>query len=145
LREWRQQFQKIESVDLRYDQQIIVNPDLDGAARQPTLSAAVARAAIAAGVKPSALVTREPSHTSAAHVVRLKQTTTRSPGKATHVPKTRTAAVTKTKAAKHEPHWQKHTAPVKRAMSPARTALLSKPQPALRKPSPAIPRGEEKQ
>jgi hypothetical protein len=27
LQEWRQQFQKLESVDLRYDRQIIVNPD----------------------------------------------------------------------------------------------------------------------
>ena len=28
--EWRQQFDKLESVDLRYDRQIIVNPDLPG-------------------------------------------------------------------------------------------------------------------
>ncbi len=27
-REWRQQFDKLESVDLRYENQIIVNPDL---------------------------------------------------------------------------------------------------------------------
>jgi cell division protein FtsQ len=27
LQEWRQQFQKLDSVDLRYDRQIIVNPD----------------------------------------------------------------------------------------------------------------------
>ena len=31
IREWRQQFDKLESVDLRYDRQIIVNPDLGGA------------------------------------------------------------------------------------------------------------------
>src|SRR5712692_316281 len=31
VREWRQQFDKVESVDLRYDRQIIVNPDLNGA------------------------------------------------------------------------------------------------------------------
>jgi cell division protein FtsQ len=31
VREWRQQFDKVESVDLRYDRQIIVNPDLHGA------------------------------------------------------------------------------------------------------------------
>ncbi len=30
VREWRQQFDKLESVDLRYDRQIIVNPDLQG-------------------------------------------------------------------------------------------------------------------
>jgi cell division protein FtsQ len=27
IREWRQQFQKVRSVDLRYDRQVIVNPD----------------------------------------------------------------------------------------------------------------------
>src|SRR2546421_1556818 len=31
--EWRQQFQKLESVNLRYDNQVIVNPDLDGTAK----------------------------------------------------------------------------------------------------------------
>ena len=30
VQEWRQQFDKLESVDLRYDRQIIVNPDLQG-------------------------------------------------------------------------------------------------------------------
>src|SRR5215469_14989600 len=59
LREWRQQFQKLESVDLRYDRQIIVNPDLRGTLRQPLLSAAAAKAAISAGVKPTALRGRE--------------------------------------------------------------------------------------
>src|SRR5215467_15549196 len=43
LREWRQQFRKVESVDLRYDRQIIVNPDLRGTIRQPPLSAAAAK------------------------------------------------------------------------------------------------------
>src|SRR5213075_1912580 len=59
LREWRQQFENLESVDLRYDRQIIVNPDLRGTARQPALSAAVAKAAMSAGVKPAALLSRE--------------------------------------------------------------------------------------
>ena len=54
---WRQQFDKLESVDLRYDRQIIVNPDLHGAPRTPPLSAAAARAAMAAGVKPAVLIT----------------------------------------------------------------------------------------
>ena len=55
---WRQQFQKLESVDLRYDNQIIVNPDMQRTAKQVALSPAVAKAAAAAGVKPAALVTR---------------------------------------------------------------------------------------
>src|SRR5271163_1271738 len=59
---WRQQFQKLESVDLRYDNQIIVNPDMERAAKVATLSPAVAKAAAAAGVKPAALVTRLGPH-----------------------------------------------------------------------------------
>jgi len=55
---WRQQFQKLESVDLRYDNQIIVNPDMEAGAKQAKLTPAAARAAAAAGVKPAALVTR---------------------------------------------------------------------------------------
>ena len=44
---------------MRYDRQIVVNPDLHGAAHQPAISAAAAKAAIAAGVKPTALVSRD--------------------------------------------------------------------------------------
>ncbi|MGA7925309.1 MAG: FtsQ-type POTRA domain-containing protein [Candidatus Sulfotelmatobacter sp.] len=55
---WRQQFQKLESVDLRYDNQIIVNPDMQRTAKEVALSPAVAKTAAAAGVKPAALVTR---------------------------------------------------------------------------------------
>ena len=59
VQQWRQQFEKLESVDLRYDRQIIVNPDLQGAAKQPPLSFSAVKAAMAAGVKPAALVTHE--------------------------------------------------------------------------------------
>jgi cell division protein FtsQ len=62
VKEWRQQFQKLESVNLRYDNQVIVNPDMEGRPKQPTLSASAARAAAAAGVKPAALVTRLNPH-----------------------------------------------------------------------------------
>jgi cell division protein FtsQ len=55
---WRQQFQKLESVDLRYDNQIIVNPDMERPAKSAALTPAAAKAAAAAGVKPAALVTR---------------------------------------------------------------------------------------
>jgi cell division protein FtsQ len=55
---WRQQFQKLESVDLRYDNQIIVNPDIERPAKTAALSPAAAKAAAAAGVKPAALLTR---------------------------------------------------------------------------------------
>lgn len=57
--QWRQQFDKLESVDLRYDGQIIVNPDLAGMTRQPALTPAAAKAAMAAGVKSAAIVNYE--------------------------------------------------------------------------------------
>jgi cell division protein FtsQ len=57
---WRQQFQKLESVDLRYENQIIVNPDVPHTVKESTLSPAAAKAAAAAGVKPAALITRLP-------------------------------------------------------------------------------------
>jgi cell division protein FtsQ len=57
-RQWRQQFDKLESVDLRYENQIIVNPDLEGTAKRAALSPAAARTAIAAGVKPAALISK---------------------------------------------------------------------------------------
>jgi cell division protein FtsQ len=59
VQQWRQQFDKLESVDLRYDGQIIVNPDLDGMERQPALTPAAAKAAMAAGVKTAAIVNYE--------------------------------------------------------------------------------------
>jgi cell division protein FtsQ len=65
VREWRQQFQKLESVNLRYDNQVIVNPDMEGTPRQASMTATAAKAAAAAGVKPAALITRIGSHDSA--------------------------------------------------------------------------------
>ncbi|HEY1461844.1 MAG TPA: FtsQ-type POTRA domain-containing protein [Terriglobales bacterium] len=59
VQEWRQQFNKIDSVDLRYDRQIVVNPDLGNVKSQPPLSANAAKAAMAAGVKKAALVNYE--------------------------------------------------------------------------------------
>ena len=58
VQEWRQQFQKLESVNLRYDNQVIVNPEREGKTRPDALSASAVRAAAAAGVKPAALITR---------------------------------------------------------------------------------------
>jgi cell division protein FtsQ len=144
LREWRQQFPKLESVDLRYDRQIIVNPDLQGPARQPVLSAAVAKAAIAAGVKPSALITREPARSETAHVVPLKPIAPKYPVKATQ-PEHKAAPITQ-KAAKGQARWRKHQVVAKPAAKPAeRTAMLARPQSSttLRKPSPAIAKGQE--
>ncbi len=67
VQEWRQQFQKLESVNLRYDNQVIVNPDMvkpepRGQLRQAALAPAAANAAVAAGVKPAALITKVGPH-----------------------------------------------------------------------------------
>jgi cell division protein FtsQ len=62
VKEWRQQFEKLESVNLRYDNQVIVNPDMEGKPKPPALSASAAKAAAAAGVKPAALITRINPH-----------------------------------------------------------------------------------
>jgi len=43
VQEWRQQFQHLDSVDLRYDRQVIVNPD---AAKESPAPAPPAKAAI---------------------------------------------------------------------------------------------------
>ena len=62
VQEWRQQFQKLESVNLRYDNQVIVNPDLEGRPKRAALTGASAKAAAAAGVKPAALLARINAH-----------------------------------------------------------------------------------
>lgn len=51
LREWRQQFAKLDSVDLRYENQIVVNPDLRGIASPAPASPAAE--------KPAALIAKE--------------------------------------------------------------------------------------
>jgi len=48
--EWRQQFEKLDSVDLRYERQIVVNPDLRSTPQPVALSPAAAKAAVTAGV-----------------------------------------------------------------------------------------------
>lgn len=61
---WRQQFQKLESVDLRYDNQIIVNPDMErpSAAKTVPLRPSPAKVAATVRVKPAALLTRIDPH-----------------------------------------------------------------------------------
>jgi cell division protein FtsQ len=58
---WRQQFQKLESVNLRYDNQVIVNPDMEKTSKPVPLTAMALKNAAAAGVKPAALITRLPN------------------------------------------------------------------------------------
>jgi len=154
LREWRQQFTKLESVDLRYDQQIIVNPDLRGATRQPILTPAAARAAMAAGAKPSALVSRQPMATLVPHAVFVKPLGKSAASQSPAVPqkwKPHGPLTAKIKPASIR-HAEKQTRAHKRwtpvthsAWKPraASTATQSKATAGLQKPSPAIVKGQE--
>ena len=155
LREWRQQFAKLESVDLRYDRQIIVNPDLRGTARQPALTQTAAKAAMAAGVKPSALISRVPARSATPHAIYVKparRPAVTEPPAISQKWKKHGSFAAKIKPAsirrpeKQSPAHKKWT-PAKRsawkprAQSPAATQL--RPAAGLQKPSPAIPKGQE--
>src|SRR5947208_6940721 len=134
LREWRQQFEKLESVDLRYDRQIVVNPDLQGTAKQIPLTPWAAKKAMAAGVKPAALI----SHL----------------GPAPHLPVAATQAKTPAKATKSKAPKQRRKHVVRKAKAKAVSPVVHKtvliapagkttPAPAVpaiggKKPSPGI-------
>jgi cell division protein FtsQ len=128
LREWRQQFAKVESVDLRYEHQIIVNPDLRRTIHQPALSAAAAKTAISAGVKPAALITREPRHTPP-QAITFKKVSISTP----RVQK-------EGKAAWHKPKNQIKKASLKAANAPVVVKTHATPP---QKPSPAILKQQE--
>jgi len=140
VQEWRQQFQKLESVNLRYDNQVIVNPDMEGRPKQPALSASAARAAAAAGVKPAALITKiDPHDRSVPKPVFELSEKKLDPKVAAKKPapkaKTKKAA---TKAAKAAP--KKEPVKVSSAKAPAAShgAKPAQSAPASPKPSPAI-------
>jgi cell division protein FtsQ len=143
VQQWRQQFEKIKSVDLRYDGQIIVNPDLEGMTRQPALTPAAAKAAVAAGVKTAAIVNYEkyvthpvPPLTPAkkeAKAAAKAMPQTKAQGK----PQPQTKAAAKT-AAHHAPA---KPAPAKPAAKPAvskQTTVKTTPPPAAAKNPPTV-------
>jgi len=134
VQQWRQQFDKLESVDLRYDGQIIVNPDLNGMARQPALTPAAAKAAMAAGVKTAAIVNYEKYVTHPVPAI---------PAKKDARPKAKAGP----KAAVH--HAAVHHAPVNQAAlkpngnaasHPAASTPAVAAAPGQKKPSAAIPK-----
>jgi cell division protein FtsQ len=94
--EWRQQFEKLESVDLRYERQIVVNPDLrSGNMQQSSLSATAAKAAVAAGVPAMAIT--------AATLVKHQQAAARpAPTKAAAKAPLQSAHVAKPSAREHK-------------------------------------------
>jgi cell division protein FtsQ len=107
---WRQQFDKLDSVDLRYDRQIVVNPDSRGIVKQAPLSAPSARVAAAAGVKPAALVAHEAAPAKASGPPRpaVKAPAERTKWAAKHQPQKRTTAKRSTKT--RSPKTQKSAA-----------------------------------
>lgn len=138
LQEWRQQFNPVESVDLRYDRQIIVNPDLR-AVKQAPLSPAAARIAMAAGVRQAALVSHVGARTPAPVRVSKSVSVTK---RAAHTPKKRWA---KTKAgapliAKVNQQSSSTTSSPKPAAQAAgvSSSAISDSGTTKKKPSPAI-------
>lgn len=152
--EWRQQFARLDSVDLRYEHQIVVNPDLQGTVKQPPLSLTVAKAAAAAGVKPAALVTHEttapkpatppPALSSLKPTVNPKAPATKKKVAKTHHHKASAKVEAKTHSVSAPPPpLQAATqtpSPVTHTTSPAAAPSnnAAKPQ----KPSAGIPRGQ---
>jgi cell division protein FtsQ len=133
VEQWRQQFEKLESVDLRYDGQIIVNPDLEGMARQPALTPAAAKAAMAAGVKTAAIVNYEKYVTHPAVVVPAKKDVRLkgAPKEAVH----RSAAV-HAPAMQVKPKSGATTVAVAKNMATATTSPTTRPVPVAR---PSVP------
>ncbi len=129
VQQWRQQFDKLESVDLRYDGQIILNPDLQGVPRQPVLTPAAAKAAVAAGVKNAAIVKYEKYAT--------HPTAGSAPGKTLNEPSAKTAAKPPVKTAAKTPAKNRTKVTAKTAAkTPAHHAAV-KPQGKAAKPVPA--------
>jgi cell division protein FtsQ len=140
---WRQQFQKLESVDLRYDNQIIVNPDMERTAKRAALSPAVARTAAAAGVKPAALLTRIGPHERAIPKPAFELTAKKLDPKA--------AAAGAKKPVKARTKAKKAGKPVRATASAKKAASPAKPAPAAAKkfsgsggpkPSPAVAKSQ---
>jgi cell division protein FtsQ len=158
VQEWREQFAKLESVDLRYDRQIVVNPDLAGTVAEPPLALPLAKAAEAPVTKPAALVSHSligPRPVAA----RAASSTIQAPARAVPQPQSgrrplRTAH--KKRAARRGQKKRRFVSPSKAASAPAPGAPVkpSNPSPPLqpaaeqvkatsRKPSPAIRKRQE--
>lgn len=132
VQEWRQQFARLDSVDLRYQHQIVVNPDLQGAVKEPPLSMSATKVAMAAGVKQAALVSHEPA------------VVTPSPAKTAAVKiMVRPAAKKRAKARRKKAALKKASLKTKRVYGPSpatasKSAAPAQP-PAAQKPAPVTP------
>jgi cell division protein FtsQ len=141
VQEWRQQFQKLESVNLRYDNQVIVNPDMEGKPKQAALTVAAAKAAVAAGVKPAALITHLNPHDRSIPKLAFELTDKKLDPKTTAKkpaarPRAKKVVARASKPARKEP--AKHTPKAygkKPSAAVAANATIPKPSPAVAKPS----------
>ena len=143
VQEWRQQFQKLESVNLRYDNQVIVNPDMEGKPKQAALTLAAAKAAAAAGVKPAALITKINPHDRsiprpAFELTEKKLDPKAAPAKKSAArPRAKKVARAGKPARRKEP--AKHTPKTygkKPSAAVAANTTIPKPSPAVARPSP---------
>jgi cell division protein FtsQ len=140
LQEWRQQFDKLESVDLRYDRQIIVNPDLQGTMKS-ALSPRVSRAALSAGVKPAALVTHDGAAKPLPTVVNAKaKAATRNVAKKSMKKPHKTVKSARTAARTATTQSAAANPPAKAAMPAPPATQASRPK--ISKPSPEINRNQ---
>jgi cell division protein FtsQ len=147
VREWRQQFDRVESVDLRYDRQIIVNPDFHGGVKQAPLSASAAKAAMAAGVKPAALISRAIAHPKPPVVATLPMPAKPSvqPAKTRKAAKWKRAksAVKKARTKKGRKSAARPTRLQATAGTPAPLKPAANAAKAAKKPSPSIAKDQE--
>jgi cell division protein FtsQ len=141
---WRQQFQKLESVNLRYDNQVIVNPDMEKMAKPVPLSATAARTAAAAGVKPAALITHISPHDRAVPKPAFELTEKKLDQKAAAGPKAPRRTKVKKTAAKAKVPGAKKAAPSGK-QPPAASSKPTAKSPGGPKPSPAVAKSQASQ
>jgi cell division protein FtsQ len=150
VQEWRQQFRDLESVDLRYDNQIVVNPDIPKVAKtaKPTAVTSAAMRVPAPAVKPAALVTKMPVRAGphdkpvpkpAFEMTEQKLNSNTAVAKAAGTKTAGTKTTTKKPAAKLNSNAKKPVAKSKVAAVPKKAAAPSKPanSAAAKKTSPA--------
>ena len=140
---WRQQFDKLESVDLRYEHQIIVNPDAQDGVKMAQITPAAARAAMAAGVKPAALihvVSRKPAEKPVAAPLKpikpaVAETSAARPAKAAEPEELAASALPKAVPAIAKPASPVVAKPVSKKTRRKRTRSRSHPHKATAKPA----------
>src|SRR5580692_9722918 len=150
VQQWRQQFRDLESVDLRYDNQIVVNPDIPKVTKtaKPTAVTSAAMRVPGPAVKPAALVTKMPVRAGphdkpvpkpAFEMTEQKLNSNTAVAKAAATKTAGTKTASKKPAAKLNSNAKKPVAKSKVAAVPKKAAAPSKPanSAAAKKTSPA--------